>query len=180
MHFGCVNGYSRFYHAFFGWGFISGRGVYWWFSSLGRHPGYFGHFVLMCSSSTFLSHIDNTSFFFFLVYFGQFRQKCYAGIWGHYGFSFVGVLLGLFISLLSMEDCAPSIFLRNWALVAPYFYFRFCIFDKPVLEEYVSQVEGGPHLLKSCLHATWNGFPPATKEMHPSFESLTIINAPSL
>ncbi len=49
-----------------------------------------------------------------------------------------------------MEDCAPSIFLGNWALVVSYLCFRFCIFDRPVLEEYV---EKGPHLFPSCLHA---------------------------
>jgi hypothetical protein len=37
-----------------------------------------------------------------------------------------------------MEDYAPSIFLGCWALVALYLCFRFCIFDRPVLEEYVS------------------------------------------
>jgi hypothetical protein len=31
--------------------------------------------------------------------------------------------------------------------------FTFCIFNRFVLEEYVSQVEGGPHLLQSCLRA---------------------------
>jgi hypothetical protein len=46
-----------------------------------------------------------------------------------------------------MEDCAPSAFLGSWGLVVPYLCFRFRIFDTPVLEEYVSQVEGGPHLL---------------------------------
>jgi hypothetical protein len=33
-------------------------------------PSCFGHFVFMCSSLTFLSHMDNTSFF--LVSFGGF------------------------------------------------------------------------------------------------------------
>ncbi len=51
------------------------------------------------------------------------------------------------ISLLSMEDCAPSTFLGSWAFVASYLCFRFCIFDKLVLEEYV------------CLG--WKGTPPA-------------------
>ncbi len=64
--------------------------------------------------------------------------------------------------------------------MAMYFYFKFRIFDKPVLEEYVFQIEGGPHLLQSCLHATRNGLPLAAREMHPSFESLIVINAPSL
>jgi hypothetical protein len=46
-----------------------------------------------------------------------------------------------------MEDCAPSTFLGSWPLVASYLCSRFCIFNRHVLEEYVSQVEGGPHLL---------------------------------
>ncbi len=50
------------------------------------------------------------------------------------------------IGLLSMEDCAASIFLKSWALVTLYLCSRFHIFDKPILKEYVSQVEGGPHL----------------------------------
>ncbi len=55
------------------------------------------------------------------------------------------------ISLFSMEDCAPSAFLRNWALVVSYLCSKFRIFDRPILEEYVFQVEGGSHLLLSCL-----------------------------
>jgi hypothetical protein len=58
------------------------------------------------------------------------------------------------IGLLSMEDCAPFVFLTNWALVVPYLCSRFHIFKKHVLEEYVSQVEGCSHLLQSCLCAT--------------------------
>ncbi len=117
----------------------------------------------------------------------------HVGMWGHYGFSFVGVLSRPFneaqtqisitfggINFLSTEDCAPFIYLGSWALVLPYFYFRFCIFNKLVLEEYVSQVEGGPHLFLSCLHTTQNDLILATKEMHPSFESLVVINTPSL
>jgi hypothetical protein len=45
-----------------------------------------------------------------------------------------------------MEDCAPFIFIRSWVLVAPYLCFRFHIFDRRILEEYVFQVKGGPHL----------------------------------
>jgi hypothetical protein len=71
------------------------------------------------------------------------------------------------IGLLSMEDCAPSAFLKNWVLVVPYLCFRFCIFDRPVLDEYVFQVEGGPCLLQSCLCVAQNGFPLTIKEMHP-------------
>jgi hypothetical protein len=58
------------------------------------------------------------------------------------------------IGFIFMEDCAPFVFLGNWALVALYLCFRFCIFNKPILEEYVSQVERGSHLLQSCLCAT--------------------------
>jgi hypothetical protein len=39
----------------------------------------------------------------------------------------------------------PSTILGNYVLVAPYLCSRFHIFDRPVLEECVSQVEGGPH-----------------------------------
>jgi hypothetical protein len=45
-----------------------------------------------------------------------------------------------------MEDYAPSTFLGSWVLAVPYLCFRFCIFYRPILEEYVSQVEEGPHL----------------------------------
>jgi hypothetical protein len=79
-----------------------------------------------------------------------------------------------------MEDYAPSIFLGNWALVALYLCSGFCIFDIPILEEYVYQVEGGPHLLQSCLRVVQYGLPLAAKDMHPSFESLVIISTPSL
>jgi hypothetical protein len=46
-----------------------------------------------------------------------------------------------------MEDCTPFAFLRIWALVVPYLCSRFCIIDEPILEEYVSPMEGGPCLL---------------------------------
>ncbi len=36
------------------------------------------------------------------------------------------------ISLIFMENCAPFVFLRSWAMVALYFFFNFCIFDRPV------------------------------------------------
>ncbi len=45
-----------------------------------------------------------------------------------------------------MEDGALPVFLGSWVLVVSYMCSKFCIFDKPVLEEYVSQVEGGAHL----------------------------------
>ncbi len=78
---------------------------------------------------------------------------------GHYGSRIVGVFLGPLsevlgsttdilggINLLSMEDYAPSAFLGSWVLVVSYLCYRFHIFDKPILEDYVSQVEEGLHL----------------------------------
>jgi hypothetical protein len=59
-----------------------------------------------------------------------------------------------------MERCAPFAFLRSWILVALYLCFKFCIFDKPILEKYVSQVKGGPHLLHSCLCVVQYDLPP--------------------
>jgi len=64
--------------------------------------------------------------------------------------------------------------------MAPYLCFRFRIFNRFILKEFVSQVEGGPHLLQSCFHVAQNDLPLATKEMHPSFENLTSTNTPSL
>jgi hypothetical protein len=46
-----------------------------------------------------------------------------------------------------MEDFAPSTFLGSWVLMVSYLCFKFCIFNRPVLEEYVFDFEGGPHLL---------------------------------
>ncbi len=51
------------------------------------------------------------------------------------------------INILRVEDCAPFTFLRSWVLVISYLYSKFCIFNRPILEEYVYQVEGGIHLL---------------------------------
>jgi hypothetical protein len=75
-----------------------------------------------------------------------------------------------------MEDYAPFTFIGSWAFVASYLCFRFCIFDRLVLEEYISKVEGGPHLLQSYLCVVQDGLPPTIKEMHPSFESLIVIS----
>jgi hypothetical protein len=83
------------------------------------------------------------------------------------------------IGFLFMEDYVPFVFLRSWVLVALYLCFRFRIFDRPVLYEYVFQVEKGPRLLQSCLCVVQNGLPPATKEMHASFKNLVVTGAPS-
>jgi hypothetical protein len=42
------------------------------------------------------------------------------------------------ISILSIENYAPSVFPGSWVLVASYMCSRFHIFDKPILEGYVS------------------------------------------
>jgi len=44
-----------------------------------------------------------------------------------------------------MEDYTPFVFLGNWALVALYLMFRFRIFNRPILEDYIFQVVGGSH-----------------------------------
>jgi hypothetical protein len=64
--------------------------------------------------------------------------------------------------------------------VAPYLCSRFRVFDRPVLEEYVFQVEGGPHLLQSCLCVMQDGLPLTTREMHLSFESLAVTSTLNL
>ncbi len=84
------------------------------------------------------------------------------------------------IGLIFMEDYAPYAFIGNQALVAPYLCARFRIFYRPILEEYVFQIEGGPHMLQNCLHATKDGFHPIVRVMHLSFESLTITTTPCL
>ncbi len=151
LHFGCVCGFSGLCHAFFGRDFSSKHGAYWWSSSHGGCPCYFGHFVLMCNLSTFLFPINNTSFFFLLVSFGRFRQENYVGMWGHYGSRIVGVFLGPFNEASNLiiniiwwympfiyGRLCPIFFLRGSILVASYLWFKFCIFDRPILKEYVS------------------------------------------
>jgi hypothetical protein len=46
------------------------------------------------------------------------------------------------INLFFTKDFAPFSFLWSWALVVLYLCSRFYIFDRPILEEYVYQVEG--------------------------------------
>jgi hypothetical protein len=53
----------------------------------------------MCYSSSFLFHLNNTSFFFLLVSFGEFQQDNYVGMWGHYGSMVMGIYLGPFSGL---------------------------------------------------------------------------------
>jgi hypothetical protein len=90
--------------------------------------------------------------FFFRVFFGEFQQYSYVGTWGHYGSRVMGIysrplngasspttnLLYGDIGLLSMDIYAPSVFLKSWALVVVCLCSKFHIFDRPILEEYVS------------------------------------------
>jgi len=72
--------------------FFSRHGAYQWSSSLGRGTSCIRHFVLMCCLLTFSSHLNNT-FFFLPIFFGEFWQKHYASMWGHYGSRVMGVYL---------------------------------------------------------------------------------------
>ncbi len=51
-----------------------------------------------------------------------------------------------------------TIFLGSWVLVALYICSKFCIFDRPILEEYVFQVERGPYIFYFCLHVVQDNF----------------------
>jgi hypothetical protein len=62
------SGFLRFCHTFFGSSFNIEHGAYWWSSYLGKHIGCIGHYVFMCHLSTFLSHLNNTSSFFLLIF----------------------------------------------------------------------------------------------------------------
>jgi len=170
-HIGCANGFSRLCHAFFGQGFILGCGTYQWSSFPGKHLSCFGHFVLKCSSSMFLFHMGSTSFFLriFLASFDtRVMQVCGdivgLGVWEYFLGPLVRCQAQLSISsdgisLFSMEDYAPFAFLGSWVLMALYLCSRFHIFNKPVLEEYVFKVNGGPHLFQSCLCVAWDDLP---------------------
>jgi hypothetical protein len=51
------------------------------------------------------------------------------------------------LGFLSMEDCAPYAFIGSWALMVLYLCSMFRIFTRPILEQYVFQIERGPYLL---------------------------------
>jgi hypothetical protein len=94
-HFKCANGFSKLFHAFFRCNFILGHGAYQWSSSLARCTSCIVHFVFMCRSLTFLSHLDNPSFLFLPISFDKFRQESYVGMWGHYGLKVMRIYSGL-------------------------------------------------------------------------------------
>jgi hypothetical protein len=71
-------------------------------------------------------------------------------MWGHYGSMVMEVYsrpfsgasssiidLLLWYRFFLMEGYAPFAFLSSWVLVVSYLCFRFCVFDRPILEEYV-------------------------------------------
>ncbi len=111
-------------------------GAYRRSSFLGRHPCYFGHYVFMCSSLTFLFHTDNTFFFFFPISFDGFWQWSYVGMWGHYGSRIMGIfsrplvrcharLLISFggVSFLFMGECALIYFSKELGFSGSVFVF---------------------------------------------------------
>jgi hypothetical protein len=79
-----------------------------------------------------------------------------------------------------MEDCAPFAFLKGWAwwfcICVLSFIFSVSLFWKNMF----LKLKGGAYLLQSCLHAMRDGLLIVVKEMHPSFENLVVIGAPSL
>ncbi len=80
------------------------------------------------------------------------------------------------INLFSMEDYAPFIFLGSWALVALYLSSKFHLSIQPFCRSIFFKVERGPHLFQSCLRATRDGLLHVVREMHFSFENLTVSN----
>jgi hypothetical protein len=124
------------------------------------------------------------SFLYFLVGFNKNIMWICVGIMGLGSWEFLhGLLMKRHVQLLIsfggsgiffMEDCAPFTFLKSWVLVVLYLCFWL------VLEEYVSQVEGGPHLLQSCMCVVWDGLLHVARNMHPYFESLIVTNTLSL
>jgi len=51
---------------------------------------------------------------------------------------------------------------------------------KPFWRSMFIRLRGAPHLLESCFHATWNSFPPTTKEIHLFFENLVVTGIQGL
>jgi hypothetical protein len=111
----------------------------------------------MCNSSTFLFHTNNIYIYIYFTFFftsfdKRVMQVC-ENIMGLESWeSFQRPLMRCQIRLsiyfggirfCSMEDCAPFGFLMSWVLVNLYLWSKFYIFDRPIEEEYVSQVKGG-------------------------------------
>jgi len=149
------------------------------------------YFILLFINLFF--HSNNFYFYFYFLFVPNFDMKVLQvcgiimghGSWESIQSHLVGHQVQLLISfggisLLSMEDCALSVFLESWTLVVSYFRYRFRIFDRPLLKEYVFQIEGSPHLFQSCLHVVQDNFLPIATKINPSFESLVVTNTPCL
>jgi hypothetical protein len=95
MHFGCVNGFQDFATYFLDEALFQDIDTYQWSSSPKRCLGSFGHFVHMCSLSTFLFHMDIIYLFFFFASFGKFWHESYASMWENYSSKIMGIFLGL-------------------------------------------------------------------------------------
>jgi hypothetical protein len=149
-------------------------------------------------STIVLYKITSIKRFFFTVvqnrvFFTKIFSKKKGIIVTHYGSMIAGVLLGPL-----NEASSLTINILWW--YGPYFYgglhpiyfyrelgfWWLCIcalgfvFSRPILEEHVFQVEGAPHLFQFCLCVVRDDFPYVTRDTHLSFESLAIINGPSL
>jgi hypothetical protein len=117
------------------------------------------HFVLMCQSLTFLSHLNSMSFFFLLVFFDEFQQKSYESCgdimdprsWESIPGPLVGYRVQLLkyfrgINLLSIEDYAHLLFkgIRLWFHIC---VLGFVFFIDPFWNSMIFRLKGGPHLL---------------------------------
>jgi hypothetical protein len=117
-YFGCANEFLGLCRTFFGRSFISKCGAYQWSSSFGKHTSCFGHFVLMCRLSPFLSHLDKL-FLFLLISFNKFQQNNYVSMWKHYG----SKVLGVYSRPLN-EASSPTTDLLWW--YRPFIYGKLC------------------------------------------------------
>ncbi len=143
----------------FRWCFILGHGAFRWSLFLGRCLGCFRHSIFICSSLTFLCHMDNISFFL-LISFDRFQWENYVGMWGHYRSKIMWIFLRPFSKTSSLTidilcwympsfygKLCPIYFFGELCFSGTYLWFKFHIFDKHVLEKHVYQVEEGPHYI---------------------------------
>jgi hypothetical protein len=109
-------------------------------------------------------------------------------MWGHYGSKIMGVFLKPFNEALGLTTnilwwykpsiyggLCPIYFFRELGFGGSTFVLYFSYFDRPILEEYVSQIEA--HLFHFCLRVAQDGLPSTTKDMHLSFENMAVTNA---
>lgn len=165
MHFECVSEFLALCNKFFQMRFYFRT---WCISMIflsWEMPRLFWTFFLHVQLITLLFHMDNTSLFFLLIYFSKFQQENYANMQGHYGSKIGGVFLGPFSEALGLTisilwwhrpffygGSCPIYFFRELGFGGFIFVLQVSILYRLVLEEYISQVEGGPNLFQSCLH----------------------------